>query len=313
MNFNAFFEQVPISLWEKDLSGLKKIVEDLKEKVNVDDMPLYLDTHGEFLQEAMTHILIKNVNGRTLKLCAANNKNELNDNLDKLFTPETLVTFKKEIVSMAKGEEYFYDYSFIKALDGTVKPIYISVHYPINDDFKSVLVSMVDLSESYEHDKKIANMSETYQDLIELTGTAFVLLNKNFEIIDSSEKFRDIVGIHGMVALIGKNLRRWISPDLVENYDITISKINKGESPQNIELLLDGKSANDLDRTVWIDLTMSKMEDSTIFCLVKDITEKKTIEMQEFISEQRKRDKIKQSINKIRDQIKVQGESRCSV
>ena len=39
--------------------------------------------------------------------------------------------------------------------------------------------------------KKLVKVSRKYQNLIELTGTAFIMLNKDFEIIDSNYKFRE--------------------------------------------------------------------------------------------------------------------------
>ena len=311
MNITALFDNSPIPLWEKDYQKIKLVLDTLKETLSEEQLIEYIETHPQFIQEMSHSIKIVDVNQKVVSLLKAKNKEQVKERLQDIFTPESYQVIKGELISIVKKKD-FENESIIRSFDGELVPIYITAHYPSDEDFSSILVSTIDLRCAFENHKKLLNVSRKYQSLIELTGTAFIILNHNYDIIDSNARFRNILGLDDKLSIIGRNPRSWLDHDSVKIFDDAISEIEKGNSPQNIEVLFTGKAGNNLliSRSIWLNFIMSKVENGQkiIFCLVQDIGHKKLAEMKRYIHEQKRKDLLKQNIYKIRDQINGKGD-----
>ncbi len=86
-HFKTLFEYAPISLWEEDYSDLKSALDNLRTQ-GVKSLSDHLKKHPEFVDECMRKIIVRDVNQHTLTLFKANSKQELLDNLDKIFREE---------------------------------------------------------------------------------------------------------------------------------------------------------------------------------------------------------------------------------
>ena len=74
--YHLIFEQSPISLWEEDLSEVKRFLDGLQ-AAGVHDFGLYFEMHPEALQLCADKIKVTDVNARTLELYELDDKKDL--------------------------------------------------------------------------------------------------------------------------------------------------------------------------------------------------------------------------------------------
>ncbi len=146
--FRNLFENTPVSSWLEDFSGVKKHFDALREE-GISDIETYFREHPEGLERCVQGIKIKDVNQATLELHQAKNKEQLLQDLDATFTPESLVVFKKEMVDVWNGKtQATYD-SVVRTFGDEVR--YVTVSYKVapghEESLAKVLVTLVDITE----------------------------------------------------------------------------------------------------------------------------------------------------------------------
>src|SRR3989338_1842160 len=104
--YKAICEDIPVPLLIEDLSEVKRAIDDLK-AMGVRDFRRYFDDNPDFVSRASRMAKVLNVNNAALKLYKAKNKDELLSSLDKIFTTETLKTFKEGLIALAEGKTFF--------------------------------------------------------------------------------------------------------------------------------------------------------------------------------------------------------------
>jgi PAS domain-containing protein len=57
----GLFEHSPVSLWVEDFSGIKKLVDEIRD-LGIDDLRVFTDVHPEFVQRCMSEIRVLDVN-----------------------------------------------------------------------------------------------------------------------------------------------------------------------------------------------------------------------------------------------------------
>jgi PAS domain-containing protein len=145
--YRLVFESSPVSLWEKDLSGVKSFLNDLK-KQGVTDIETYLDQHPEALQRCANRIKILNANRASLTLLGATNKDELLAGLKNTITPEILEYFSKELVCLWNGGTEMKSDAVVKTLSGDRRMVTISfsVCPGYEKTLSRVIVSVIDIT-----------------------------------------------------------------------------------------------------------------------------------------------------------------------
>lgn len=153
--FRLLFENNPVSLWEEDLSEVKELLDQREEKG--DALKLYLDSNPDFVQECSSKVKIINLNQQTLNLLGVNTKEELINHLSQSFNKKSFETFKKELVALSNHQKSFSDETEFVKKDGSI--IYVIIQFVAFEDFKSVIISINDISalKEYEQDMEIQN------------------------------------------------------------------------------------------------------------------------------------------------------------
>jgi len=146
--FRGFFEDSPISLWEKDFTGIKKYIRKLKLTGNK-DIREYCKKHQDKIVECANLIEILNVNRATLDLVEAKDLQDLKDNIEKIYTAELYNTLKDAIISVDEGSNTFESYSAISTLTSKKKNIYLKgfIASKENSAYSKVLISMLDVTD----------------------------------------------------------------------------------------------------------------------------------------------------------------------
>jgi len=153
--FRNFFENIPVSSWLEDLSGVKKHFDVLRDE-GILDIETYFREHPEGLERCVQGVKIKDVNQETLDLHQAKSKEQLLQGLETTFTPESLVVFKKEMIDVWNGKtQATYD-TVVRTFNDEVR--YVTVSYKVTpgheESLDKVLVTLVDITEKTLVDKQ---------------------------------------------------------------------------------------------------------------------------------------------------------------
>src|SRR5207247_360274 len=104
--YRYIFDSTGVSIWEEDFSQVKVAIDELRSR-GVRDFREYFAAHPEFVQQAITMVRIVDVNDVSVKLFAAESKDELLVSLHKVFVPETQEVFLRELIAIAEGRTSF--------------------------------------------------------------------------------------------------------------------------------------------------------------------------------------------------------------
>jgi PAS domain S-box-containing protein len=145
--YRYIFESTGVSIWEEDFSRVKAALDDLKSK-GVCDFRQYFAVHPEFVQQAISMVKIVNVNDVTVKLFAAESKDELLVSLHKIFVPETEEVFVGELIALAEGRTSFEAETVLQTVKGERLTVVLTMTLPPPPaGFESVLVTVTDITD----------------------------------------------------------------------------------------------------------------------------------------------------------------------
>ena len=175
---------------------------------------------------------------------------------------------------------------------------------PLFDDKNEiigVLGTMEDVTEQVVLEYKLRTNNEKYKSLIESTNTAYIILNKKLEIIEANIVFLQLIKSKNLYDCLGKSLSMWISPKYSEIYNKSFENLLNGKAIEDLELYLISESNEIVCVSIYANIIENG--ETKIFCLVRNIATRKTIESKKYISEQKKKDKLKQNLLALREQI----------
>ena len=104
--YRTIFQTTGVSIWEEDFSRVKAAIDDLKMQ-GVRDFRQYFADHPAFIREAIAMVKIIDVNDATVALFGARSRDELLVSLHKIFVPESLDVFARELLAIAEGQTSF--------------------------------------------------------------------------------------------------------------------------------------------------------------------------------------------------------------
>jgi PAS domain S-box-containing protein len=142
------FQATGVSIWEQDFSNVKIAIDNLK-AAGVRDFREYFAAHPEFVQQALMMVKIVDVNDVTVRLFAAETKDELLVSFHKVCVPETHEAFAGELIAMAEGRTSFEAETALQTLTGEKLTVLLTITFPPSPSgFDSVLVTVTDITES---------------------------------------------------------------------------------------------------------------------------------------------------------------------
>ena len=145
--YHRLFNAATLSIWEMDLSDVKRAVDTLKHS-GVDDIRGYLKGHPEYTPRTLSTVRIIDVNTATLKLFRVENKSDFFESIDKYLTPKSLPVFYEFLVALYQEEPSFDGEVIGRTLSGEDINIQIHIELPRNlVNYDSVIVSALDISE----------------------------------------------------------------------------------------------------------------------------------------------------------------------
>lgn len=178
--FKLLFEDAPISLWEEDFSEAKRVIDQIKGE-GVQDLEAYFNAHPDILLMCIQKIRIININQSTLKYFQAKTKQEIIENIDKIFLKEAFTILKEELVAFSQGKTLYETESSHHTIKGERIFVSISVKIPLGyeDSWKKVFVSLI-------------NITELKQTSNELQEKEVMLLEQNEALRERNQKIKAI-------------------------------------------------------------------------------------------------------------------------
>ena len=159
-----------MSIWEEDFSQVKAAIDDLKSR-GIGDFHQYFAAHPEFVEQAISMVKIVDVNDVTVKLFAAESKDELLASLHKVFVPETQEIFVGELIAIADGRTSFGAETVLQTLKGERRTALITMTLPPPPArFNSVLVTVMDITERKRAEYLMGHVFESSPDGISIIG-----------------------------------------------------------------------------------------------------------------------------------------------
>ncbi len=192
--YRNLFESAPVSIWRENFSEIKKYIDLLKEQ-GVIDFEKYFDNNPDELMKCINMINCIDVNDETVKLLNAQNKEEILTSLNKVFTIDSMKTFKHELLCLIAGKTKFTSESTHRTFDNKIINIMITVSLDTTvDDWSRVLISIVDITKLKTIEKTLKESEEKYRDLFDESIAAIYLFDSEKNFIDSNQAGLDLLG-----------------------------------------------------------------------------------------------------------------------
>ncbi|MCG8617268.1 MAG: response regulator [Desulfobacterales bacterium] len=153
--FKKLFSRAPVPLWEEDFTEVFNGFNELQSE-GVTDFRAYFDDNPSRVQWFARKVLIKDVNHETLKLHEAASKEELMGSLDKIFTENSLIGFKEELISLSSGAKEFEIEGEVGTLNNKTKHVLLKLALDHNKSGGKVtaLLSTIDISKRKAAEKE---------------------------------------------------------------------------------------------------------------------------------------------------------------
>ena len=159
--FRTLFEYAPISLWEEDYSGIKRLFDGLRQQ-GVGSLETYLQAHPDFVDVCMRQMTLVHVNQQTLKMTEAASLEQLVARLDQVFRDGMRHHFRAELLALWAGELLWSGEGVNYTLDG--RPFDILLHWRILPGFEQswerVLVAIEDITARKQAERRLQNLFE---------------------------------------------------------------------------------------------------------------------------------------------------------
>lgn len=143
----GLFEHSPVSLWVEDFSGVKRLLDEVREQ-GVSDFRTFTDVHPDFVERCMAEIRVIDVNRQTLRLFRVPDLPTLVEALPRLFRDEMRRPFTEQLIELWNGQLFQQRETVNYSLDGELLHVHMqfSVLPGHERDWSLVQVSLTDIS-----------------------------------------------------------------------------------------------------------------------------------------------------------------------
>ena len=168
--YRHIFESTGVSIWEEDFSRVKAAIEELRAS-GVRDFRAYFTAHPQFVCDAVKMVKIVDLNTASLKLFAADSKEQLLTSLDKLFVDETNEAFVEALLAIADGRTFFEAETVLQTLKGERLTVLFTIVFPpASGRVESVLVTVVDITARKQAEYLTRQVFEGSPDAVAVIG-----------------------------------------------------------------------------------------------------------------------------------------------
>jgi diguanylate cyclase (GGDEF)-like protein/PAS domain S-box-containing protein len=156
--FRSLFDDSPISLWEEDFSGVKKVLDKLSEDR---DVIACLKDDDDLVRECVGLVKILNVNQATLDLYNAHSKSEMLASLSPVLTDASLKQFRNELIALVNGARSYECEIMQRKVGGEIIQglLHLSLPPGYETTWERVFISIINITERKAAEETLRYMS----------------------------------------------------------------------------------------------------------------------------------------------------------
>jgi diguanylate cyclase (GGDEF)-like protein/PAS domain S-box-containing protein len=168
--YRELFDAAPVSLWEEDWSGVKRMI-DRWQEAHEQDLNTFLDEHPKALREAAAAIEIIDVNQATTSLYRARSQADLLGAVRERLGGPAFPGFRHRLLALANGHCRVTTEERDERLDGEPfdARITLQVPEPYRRDWRRMFASVEDTTEARDLSRRLT-YEATHDGLTELTN-----------------------------------------------------------------------------------------------------------------------------------------------
>ena len=160
--FRTIFETAQVSIWEMDYSAAKRMIDELAAK-HGPNLGAVLDANPALVRETLDLVRVLDVNPATVRMFGASSRGELLGALPRVFDPELLPIFKRQMLAIAAGERLFVSDAVMQTFAGERLDLATTLGVAPDDAaYAHVLTTLTDVSAqklaAREREARIAEM-----------------------------------------------------------------------------------------------------------------------------------------------------------
>jgi len=194
-HYRELFDDYPLSLWEVDLSAVKRRLDELRRQ-GVTEWRRYFAEHPAEAHVCISLIKILNVNQATLELIGLEDKSQIMNKEKWIYADKLGDVLKEQLITLAEGNNNFIADTVLNTYDG--RTIYISLRVSILHGFEitwsRALFSLVNVSDFKQADEALKLSEYRYRQLYGSMMDAFVRVDMEGYILEFNDIFLNMLG-----------------------------------------------------------------------------------------------------------------------
>jgi two-component system, cell cycle sensor histidine kinase and response regulator CckA len=255
--YEALFDQTPISLYEIDLSGVKHVIDRLRES-GITDFDTYFRSHPEVVLECGRQFKMGRVNKTTLELRGAGSAAELRKWVaENLADPSSVPfrTFADNIIAFASGSTVYENEVLTPTVSGKWMSVLgrVTIMPGFEDSWSRVLVSGIDLTELRGAEAARAYLSY----IVESTDDAIFGNTLDGLVTSWNEGAERLYG-YSAEEVLGRHVSFLFPDDRQDDMNRIMTSLEAGPGVEQRETVHLTKSGRRLD----VSITVSRIRDS---------------------------------------------------
>ncbi len=154
--YEALFEDSPVSLWYEDFSDVKTYLDKLRAS-GITDLRAHLRVHPDTIDECISRIRIVDVNETTLTMHEADSKEELLLGLGQVLTESSRMSVGEQLIAIWGGERFFEDTTIDRTIKGNSRHVAIRWAVPpgYEETLERVLLAKTDITAVIEAEREV--------------------------------------------------------------------------------------------------------------------------------------------------------------
>jgi len=216
--YRIAFENSPVSLWEQDLSEVRKHLDELR-AAGVRDLGRHFEDHPAELLECWRRIRLDNVNAATVKLCGARSKAEVAERFPEVFDADLSRTFRDGLTQAASGQGAYEAEAVVPTMMGEDRSVILRVSVPpgYEESWGRVLVSMTDITERKRAEQALRESEMLNRTLVEHLPQRIFIKDRDSVYRSCNARYARDLGI-APEQIVGKDDFAFYPSDLAEHY-----------------------------------------------------------------------------------------------